>query len=195
MNRKKLINNQFADWHLGNDYEPIKLLGRGSYGAVCSAIHKPTGTKVAIKKMDGVFEDEIDCKRILREVHLLRKLQHPYVIEIFDMLEPEDKENFDTIYIVLRLSESDLKKVIKSAIHLQLKHISTIVYNLLCALKYLHSANVIHRDLKPANVLVNEDCSVQVCDFGLSRSLEGVQNSTMFFKSEGDEELQDESDT
>jgi len=160
MNRKKLNINPFHDWKLGNDYEPIKLLGRGSYGAVCSAIHKPTGTKVAIKKMDGVFEDEIDCKRILREVDLLRKLKHPYVIEIFDMLEPEDKANFDSVYIVLRLSESDLKKVIKSAIHLQIKHIQTVVYNLLCALKYLHSANVIHRDLKPANVLINEDCTI-----------------------------------
>ena len=68
--------------------------------------------------MDGVFEDEIDCKRILREVDLLRKLKHPYVIEVFDMLEPRDKENFDTVYIVLKLAESDLKKVIKSAIHL-----------------------------------------------------------------------------
>jgi len=123
MNRRKLNTNVFHDWNLGPDYEPIKLLGRGSYGAVASAIHKPTGTKVAIKKMDGVFEDEIDCKRILREVSLLRKLNNPYVIEIFDMLEPSDPEKFDTIYIVLRLSESDLKKVVKSAIHLQLKHI------------------------------------------------------------------------
>lgn len=94
------------------------MLGRGSYGAVCSAIHKPTGMKVAIKKMDGVFEDEIDCKRILREINLLRKLKHPYVIDIFDMIPPKNKENFETVYIVLKLSESDLKKVIKSAIHL-----------------------------------------------------------------------------
>ena len=123
MHRKKLSLNTFEDWELGDDYEPVKLLGRGSYGAVCSAIHKPTGTKVAIKKMDGVFEDEIDCKRILREINLLRKLKHPYVIEIFDMIPPKDPAKFDTVYIVLRLSESDLKKVIKSAIHLQLKHI------------------------------------------------------------------------
>lgn len=128
--------------------------------------------------MEGVFDDEIDCKRILREVDLLRKLKHDFVIEIFDMLEPEDRENFNTIYIVLRLSESDLKKVIKSAIHLQTKHIQTIIYNLLCALKYLHSASVIHRDLKPANILINEDCTVQICDFGLSRSLEGIQNTS-----------------
>ncbi len=96
------------------------------------------------------------------------------------MIEPKDPEHFDTFYLVLELAESDLKKVIKSAIHLQIKHIQTVVYNLLCAVKYLHTANVIHRDLKPANVLVNEDCSVKVCDFGLARSISGVASSGMF---------------
>lgn len=158
----------------------MKILGQGSYGAVCSAIHKPTGKKIAIKKMDGVFEDEVDCKRILREINLLRKLQHPYVIRIYDVIEPKNVETFDTIYVVLELAESDLKKVIKSAIHLQIKHIQTVVYNLLCAVKYLHSANVIHRDLKPANVLVNEDCSVKICDFGLARSITGVESASEF---------------
>lgn len=90
---------------------------------MCSAIHKPTNKKVAIKKMDGVFEDEVDCKRILREIDLLRKLNHPYVINILDVLEPKNLETFDTLYVVLELAESDLKKVIKSAIHLQIKHI------------------------------------------------------------------------
>lgn len=129
--------------------------------------------------MDGVFEDDVDCKRILREINLLRKLNHPYVVNVIDVLEPSDRDKFDTIYVVLDLAESDLKKVIKSAIHLQTKHISTIIYNLLCAVKYLHSANIIHRDLKPANVLVNEDCSVKICDFGLARSLAGVENSSL----------------
>jgi len=68
--------------------------------------------------MDGVFEDEVDCKRILREVNLLRKLHHPYVINIIEVIEPKHPETFDTIYVVLELAESDLKKVIKSAIHL-----------------------------------------------------------------------------
>lgn len=129
--------------------------------------------------MDGVFDDEVDCKRILREIDLLRKIKHPYVVNILDVIEPKNLETFETIYVVLELAESDLKKVIKSAIHLQIKHIQTVVYNLLCAVKYLHSANVLHRDLKPANVLVNEDCSVKICDFGLARSISGVESSSM----------------
>lgn len=147
--------------------------------------------------MDGVFEDEVDCKRILREVNLLRKLKHPYVINIIEVLEPKNPDTFDTLYVVLELAESDLKKVIKSAIHLQIKHIQTVVYNLLCAVKYLHSANVLHRDLKPANVLVNEDCSVKICDFGLARSISGVETSSVllegrkFAKDEVEEKSED----
>lgn len=101
------------------------------------------------------------------------------MVELFDLIEPKDKENFDTVYMVLELAESDLKKVIKSAIHLQIKHIQTVVYNLLCALKYLHVCNVVHRDLKPANVLINEDCSVKICDFGLARSIAGVESAAI----------------
>lgn len=129
--------------------------------------------------MTGVFEDDVDCKRILRELHLLRQLQHPFCVELVDIIKPRNLQNFDTVYVVLGLSESDLKKVIKSAIFLETKHIATVVYNLLCGLKYLHSANILHRDLKPANVLINEDCSVQIADFGLSRSLVGIDSQSM----------------
>lgn len=54
-----------------------------------------------------------------------------------------------------------------------------MVYNLLCAVRYIHSANVLHRDLKPANILVNEDCSVKICDFGLARSISGVESASI----------------
>jgi len=51
-----------------------------------------------------------------------------------------------------------------------------VVYNLLCGLQYIHSANIIHRDLKPANILINEDCTVKLADFGLSRSMNGIDS-------------------
>jgi mitogen-activated protein kinase 1/3 len=90
----------------------------GAFSIVNLGYNRLNSTKVAIKKMDGVFDDEIDCKRILREVNLLKQLDHPFIIEIFDIIEPKDPRTFDSIYIVIRLSESDLKKVIKSSINL-----------------------------------------------------------------------------
>lgn len=51
------------------------------------------------------------------------------------------------------------------------EHIVIIIYNVLCALYYLHSANVVHRDLKPANILINDCCNVRICDFGLARTI------------------------
>jgi len=83
----------------------------------------------------------------------------------------------------MEFAESDLKKILKSTINLEILHIQTIVYNLLCAIKYLHESKVIHRDLKPANILANEDCSVKLCDYGLARSITGVETAEMIIKS------------
>ena len=63
-----------------------------------------------------------------------------------------------------------------------------MIYNLFCAVKYLHSANVLHRDLKPANILVNEDCSVKICDFGLARSIAGVETASILLSKKFDNE-------
>lgn len=71
LKRKPIETNKFSDWEVGKDYELINFLGSGSYGAVASALHKPSGKKVAIKQMKGLFDDEVDCKRILREIYIL----------------------------------------------------------------------------------------------------------------------------
>lgn len=68
-----------------------------------------------------------------------------------------------------------MKKLVKSSIFLTELHIKTLIYNLMCGLLYLHSAHVLHRDIKPANILINEDCTVKICDFGLARSIDGIE--------------------
>lgn len=67
--------------------------------------------------------------------------------------------------------DTDLYKIIKSNQELSDDHYKFIFYQICRALKFLHSANIIHRDIKPSNVLINEDCSIKLCDFGLSRNL------------------------
>lgn len=138
--------------------------------------------------MENIFEDETDCKRILREITILRKLKHPCVVELIEILQPEDPETFTSIYIVMEFAESDMKKIIKSSVHLEMSHIQVLIYNLLCAVKYLHDSKVIHRDLKPANVLINEDCSVKLCDYGLSRSINGVDKTVDMILKKAEEE-------
>jgi len=76
------------------------------------------------------------------------------------------------LYMVMEICDSDLKELCRQKdVTLTALHINTILYNLLVGLSYLHSAGIYHRDLKPANCLVNQDCSVKICDFGLSRAI------------------------
>ena len=72
---------------------------------------------------------------------------------------------------MMEYMQSDLKKLIRSSLYLEAYHIQKIMYNILIAVKYLHDSQVLHRDLKPANVLINEDCTIKICDFGLARSI------------------------
>jgi mitogen-activated protein kinase 1/3 len=190
--RQNLNLNKFADWEVGTDYKVEKLLGQGSYGAVARAVHVPTGKQVAIKQMKSIFDDSTDCKRILREISILKSLKNKFVVGLFDLITPANRQDFTEIYLVLELSESDLKKLIRSAIFLEKKHINQVVFNLLSGLNYIHKANIIHRDLKPANILINEDCTVKLADFGLARSVSGVQSASLTISARQQKQLEEE---
>jgi len=161
-----------ADWAVPDRYEIRHMIGTGSYGAVCEAFDNRTQKIVAIKKMHRVFEDLVDCKRILREIALLGRVNHSHCVQLLDIIVPKDLKNFDEVYIVLEIADSDLKKLFRTPVHLTELHIKTLLYNLLIGVKHVHSRGVLHRDLKPANCLVNQDCSVKICDFGLARTVD-----------------------
>lgn len=72
-------------------------------------------------------------------------------------------------YVLTELMQSDLHKIIVSPQPLSADHVKVFVYQILRGLKYLHSANVLHRDIKPGNLLVNSNCILKICDFGLAR--------------------------
>jgi serine/threonine protein kinase len=78
----------------------------------------------------------------------------------------------------MELGERDLGSVLKKhkSVKFDEAHVVTIIYNILCALNFLHSANIIHRDIKPGNILINSSCVIKICDFGLARVLPKKSN-------------------
>ncbi|CAJ1941210.1 unnamed protein product [Sphenostylis stenocarpa] len=159
----------FTEYGEGSRYRIEEVIGKGSYGVVCSAYDTHTGEKVAIKKINDIFEHVSDATRILREIKLLRLLRHPDIVEIKHILLPPSRREFKDIYVVFELMESDLHQVIKANDDLTAEHYQFFLYQLLRGLKYIHTANVFHRDLKPKNILANADCKLKICDFGLAR--------------------------
>lgn len=73
--------------------------------------------------------------------------------------------------ILLELMDLDLARVIQGPIEMTDLHVQSMVYQILCGVKYIHSANVIHRDLKPGNILINSQGQLKICDFGLARGI------------------------
>lgn len=129
-----------------------------------------TGEKVAIKKIAGVADNVTDCKRTLREMRLLRHFNDENVIAIRDVYVPAaDGINFKDVYTVSELMDTDLHQIISSGQGLTDEHCKYFAYQILRALKHIHSANVLHRDLKPSNILLNGNCDLKICDFGLAR--------------------------
>lgn len=135
------------------------------------AKHIPTNKNVAIKKVSNVFNNETDAKRLLREIQILRQMgRHRNVVKLYDVLEPtRSPSSFKDLYYVFEAQKTDLLNMMNQRVKLTEYHIQTIMYNLLCGLHYVHSSGVMHRDLKPSNVLINENCTAKICDFGLSR--------------------------
>ncbi|PKU73430.1 mitogen-activated protein kinase 10 isoform X1 [Dendrobium catenatum] len=159
----------FSEYGDANRFKILEVIGKGSYGVVCSAIDTLTGEKVAIKKIHDIFEHISDAARILREIKLLRLLRHPDIVDIKHIMLPPSRKDFKDIYVVFELMESDLHQVIKANDDLTKEHYQFFLYQLLRALKYIHTANVYHRDLKPKNILANANCKLKICDFGLAR--------------------------
>ncbi|KAG6406030.1 hypothetical protein SASPL_133626 [Salvia splendens] len=195
-------------------------IGKGAYGIVCSAVNSETTEHVAIKKIANAFDAKIDAKRTLREIKLLRHMDHENIIAIRDVIPPPQREVFNDVYIAYELMDTDLHQIIRSNQPLSEEHCQVdfihprhllrqssaldlteppplhdaqsyrlqrllarmedphrpfssgnfyFLYQILRGLKYIHSANVLHRDLKPSNLLLNANCDLKICDFGLAR--------------------------
>ncbi|CAA0811946.1 Mitogen-activated protein kinase 13 [Striga hermonthica] len=183
-----IYGGKFTQYNvLGNLFEvpskyipPINPIGRGAYGLVCAVTDAETKEEVAIKRIANAFDNRIDAKRTLREIKLLTHMDHENVIKIKDIIRPPDRADFSDVYIAYELMDTDLHQIICSSQELTEDHCQYFLYQLLRGLKYIHSACVLHRDLKPSNLLLNANCDLKICDFGLARTNSEIDYMTEY---------------
>lgn len=164
--------------HITKKYEIKKRLGKGAYGIVWKAIDRRTGEVVAVKKIFDAFRNQTDAQRTFREIMFLQEFgDHPNVVKLHNVIKAANNKD---IYLVFEFMDTDLHNVIKRGNILKDVHKRYIMYQIFKATKYIHSGNVIHRDQKPSNILLDSECLVKLCDFGLARSLSqiGVDEET-----------------
>ncbi|KAG8456805.1 hypothetical protein GDO86_002551 [Hymenochirus boettgeri] len=160
-------------YDLGCHFVDFKPLGFGATGLVLSAIDSKNSRKVAVKKI--TISDARSMKHALREVKIIRRLNHDNIVKVHAVLGPRGADlqgdilKYNMVYIVQEHMETDLAQLLEQG-PLSEDHAKLFMYQLLRGLKYIHSANVLHRDLKPANIFIStEDLLLKIGDFGLAR--------------------------
>lgn len=103
-----------------------------------------------------------------------------FTVKLLDIIIPKIQNNKEEmlpngIFLVLNWVDQDLKQIFTDSSIMppsfDREHVKIILYNILCSINFLQSANIIHRDLKPGNLLITDTCGIKICDFGLSRSM------------------------
>jgi len=147
-------------------YKRIKKLGEGTYGVVYKAENTDTGEFVAIKNIRLESEDEgVPCTAI-REISLLKELDHPNIVKLVEVIH-----NIDRLTLVFEFCEQDLKQYMDKHFGIiSIQKIKWFLFQLLKAVSFCHAKKVLHRDLKPQNLLIARDGTLKLADFGLARA-------------------------
>ena len=141
-----------------------KILGTGSYGEVKLIKNKSTFELFALKLIDkkSLEEEKTPHELILREISVHKTLSHPNIIKLIESFEDTQK-----LYIILEYAEGgNLFELIKQNGKLPESQARSIQYQSVLAVQYLTENSIVHRDIKPENILIGEEGSIKLCDFG-----------------------------
>lgn len=146
-------------------YQNLGAVGEGSYGLVLKCRDKQNGRLVAIKRFfEG--EDDLQTKKIaLREVKMLRQLQHENLVNLIEVFKRKKRMHLVFEYV----DRTVLDQLDTSALDAEMSR--KCVYQILLAIEFCHKHQIIHRDIKPENILLSKDGVVKICDFGFARSI------------------------
>lgn len=164
-------------------YERTDRIGQGAYGIVYRGIQRSTGSTVAIKRIpfaEATPEGGVPCN-VIREISLLRELDHPNVVRLLDVNQAQPGE----LYLVFEFVRFDLKTfmdqqqsstAVSERVGLQPAIVKNFMKQILQGVGFCHTYRVLHRDLKPHNLLISQDgTQLKLADFGLAR-LSGLPN-------------------
>jgi cyclin-dependent kinase len=148
-------------------FEKLEKVGEGTYGIVYKSRDKLTGEILALKKIRLEQEDEGIPSTAIREIALLKQLQHSNIVRLWDVVHTEKK-----LTLVFEYMEHDLKKYLDSCGEEGLEPLrcKSFLYQLCQGIHYCHKNRVLHRDLKPQNLLINKHGQLKLADFGLARA-------------------------
>jgi serine/threonine protein kinase len=147
-------------------YQKLEKVGEGTYGVVYRAKDKVTDEIVALKKTRLEAEDEGVPSTAIREISLLRELNHENIVNLKDVIHQDQK-----LYLVFEFLDQDLKKYM-DAVGKKLKPmlVKSYMFQLLEGIDYCHKRRILHRDLKPQNLLIDRQGNLKLADFGLARA-------------------------
>uniref|UniRef100_A0A8C7T938 non-specific serine/threonine protein kinase n=1 Tax=Oncorhynchus mykiss TaxID=8022 RepID=A0A8C7T938_ONCMY len=143
-------------------YDIERTLGKGNFAVVKLARHRITKTEVAIKIIDKSQLDAVNLEKIYREVQIMKMLDHPHIIKLYQVMETKNMlylvteyakngEIFDYLAKHGRLSELEARRKF---------------WQILSAVEYCHNRNIVHRDLKAENLLLDGHMNIKIADFG-----------------------------
>jgi cyclin-dependent kinase len=147
-------------------YMKLEKIGEGTYGVVYKAKDRVTGEILALKKIRLEAEDEGIPSTAIREISLLKELQHENIVRLCDVVHTEKK-----LTLVFEYLDQDLKKYLDVCDGgLDLNTVRSFLYQLIKGVAFCHHHRVLHRDLKPQNLLINREGELKLADFGLARA-------------------------
>mmetsp|Transcript_21623 Transcript_21623/g.37239 ORF Transcript_21623/g.37239 Transcript_21623/m.37239 type:complete len:303 (+) Transcript_21623:149-1057(+) len=149
-------------------YQKLEKIGEGTYGVVYKAKLRNSDQMIALKKIRLEQEDEGVPSTAIREISILKELQHPNIVNLTDVEHCENR-----LYLVFEYLDQDLKRYMDSLVGsggLKPMQVKSYLYQLLNGIAYCHAHRVLHRDLKPQNLLIDRYGALKLADFGLARA-------------------------
>jgi len=146
-------------------FSKLEKIGEGTYGVVYRAKDRQSGSTRALKKIRLDADSEGVPSTAIREIALLRELNHPNIVRLLNVIHSNTR-----LFLVFEYLDQDLKKYMDTMKSVDVNQSKRYLHQLLSGIAYCHTNRILHRDLKPQNLLLDVDGNIKLADFGLARA-------------------------